>query len=164
MLKSQPAHDFVFESCAAALRAFLERRPALVDLAKAIAIARLEATGDYVEAVHDRVFSEFGETPVDAELVPAYLVRLNARDLQAARECLPGRAFGERPAGEDPRGAPRHRLVGGGQRARLGAQARALAGLALGANEVFLVQSAASNLHQLREKVRKALEYSRERR
>ena len=36
----------------------------------------------------------------------------------------------------------------------------ALAGLALGANEVF-VKSAASNLHQLREKVRKALEYSR---
>jgi len=161
VLKSQPAHDFVFESCAAALRAFLERRPALVDLAKAMAIARLETSGDYVEAVHDRVFSEFGETSVDAELVPAYLVRLNARDLQAAENACLGELLAS--------GLPakivveHHDILDWSAVANapaFGAQARALAGLALGANEVFVLQSAASNLHRLREKVRKALEYS----
>ena len=161
VLKAQRPHDFVFESCAAALRAFQERRPALVELAKAMAIARLEATGEYVEPVHDPVFSEFGETSVDAELVPAYVVRLNARDLQAGENACLGELLAS--------GLPAKILVehhdildwsAVANAPAFGAQARALAGLALGFNEVFVVQSAASNLYQLRDRVLKALEYS----
>ena len=40
-----------------------------------------------------------------------------------------------------------------------GAQARALAGMALGLSEVFVVQSAASNLYRLKDRMAKALEY-----
>jgi hypothetical protein len=160
-LESQRPHDFVFESCAAALRAFQERRPALIDLAKAMAIARLEAGGEYVEAVHDPVFSEFGETSVDAELVPAYVVRLNARDLQAPENaCLAELLASGLPAKIL---VEHHDILDWSAVANapaFGAQARALAGLALGFNEVFVVQSAASNLYQLRDRVLKALEYS----
>ena len=161
VLKSQRASDLVFESCAAALRAFLERRPALIDLAKAVAVARLEASGEYVEAVHDPVFSEFGETSIDAELVPAYRVRLNARDLHAPENACLGELLAS--------GLPAKILVEHddildwstvANVPAFGAQARALTGLALGSNEVFVVQSSASNLYQLKDRVRKALEYS----
>lgn len=160
VLKSPRPCDLVFESCAAALRAFLERRPALIELAKAMAVARLEATGEYAEAVHDPVFSEFGETSVDAELVPAYLVRLNARDLQAPENACLGELLAS--------GLPAKILVEHddildwstvANVPAFGAQARALTGLALGSNEAFVVQSAASNLYSLRQRVRKALEY-----
>ena len=161
VLKSQPSGDLVFESCAAALSAFKERRPALIDLAKAMAIARVEASGEYVEAVHDAVFSQFGETSIDAELVPSYVVRLNARDLQAPENACLGELLAS--------GLPakilveHHDILDWSALANAPAfcaQARALAGLALGLNEAFVVQSAASNLYQLRKKILKALEYS----
>jgi hypothetical protein len=161
VLKSQRPRDFVFESCAAALRAFQERRPALIDLARAMALARLEASGEYVETVHDPVFSEFGETSVDAELVPAYLVRLNARDLQAPENaCLAELLASGLPAKIL---VEHHDILDWSAVANapaFGAQARGLAGLALGFNEVFVVQTAASNLYRLRGRVLKALEYS----
>jgi hypothetical protein len=161
VLKSQRPQDFVFESCAAALRAFQERRPALIDLARAMALARLEASGEYVETVHDPVFSEFGETSVDAELVPAYLVRLNARDLQAPENaCLAELLASGLPAKIL---VEHHDILDWSAVANapaFGAQARGLAGLALGFNEVFVVQTAASNLYRLRGRVLKALEYS----
>lgn len=161
VLKAQPARELVFESCAAALRAFQERRPALIDLARALAIARLEASGEYVEAVHDLVFGELGETPLDAGLVPAQVVRLNARDLQAPENACLGELLAS--------GLPAKILVehhdildwsAAANAPAFGAQARALAGLALGSNDVFVVQSAASNLYALRDSLRKALEYS----
>jgi hypothetical protein len=161
VLKSPPSHNFVFESCAAALGALQERRPALIELARAMAVARLEAAGEYVEAVHDPVFSEFGEASIDAELVPAYVVRLNARDLQAPENACLGELLAS--------GLPAKILVehhdildwsAVANAPAFGAQARALAGLALGSNEVFVVQTVASNLYRLRGRVRKALEYS----
>ena len=160
VLKSQPSCEFVFESCAAALRAFQERRPALIELAKAMATAQLEATGEYVEAVHDPVFSEFGETSVDAGLVPAYVVHLNARDLQAPENACLGELLA---SGLPAKILVEHRDVldwsAVANAPAFGAQARALAGLALGFNEVFVVQTASSNLYQLRDQVLKALEY-----
>lgn len=161
VLKSPRSSDFVFDSCAGALRAFQERRPALIELAKAMAVARLEATGEYVDAVHDSVFSEFGETSVDADLVPAYVVRLHARDLQAPENAC----IGELLASSLPAKilVEHHDILDWSAVANapaFGAQARALAGLALGFNEVFVVQTVASNLYRLSERVRKALEYS----
>jgi len=69
----------VFESCGAALEAHRRRLPRIVDLAKAMTIARLEIDGSYREAIHDEFFRRYdarylGED--DLDLFPSYLVCL----------------------------------------------------------------------------------------
>ncbi|NVO16691.1 MAG: ferredoxin [Rhodoplanes sp.] len=58
--------DLVFGDCATALKAWRERRPALVSLVKAIAIAELEIEGRYSEAEHDGFFAAFNEASLGA--------------------------------------------------------------------------------------------------
>ena len=82
-------YSFAFESCCAALKAFHDRQPKLVELARALAVADLEARGEYNEARHDALFASFGENGLDAEtlaLFPDYLVRLNVADLSGAEQ------------------------------------------------------------------------------
>ena len=82
-------YSFAFDSCAAALKAFHDRQPKLVELARALAVAELEARGEYNEARHDPLFAAFGENGLDAEtlaLFPDYLVRLDAADLAGAEQ------------------------------------------------------------------------------
>ncbi|HSB24635.1 MAG TPA: hypothetical protein VLE94_16165, partial [Burkholderiaceae bacterium] len=72
-----PVYDFAFESCAAAASAFSERLPELVELVKALSVAELEISGQYVEAQHDFIFGAFGEhslTADDLARFPDYLV------------------------------------------------------------------------------------------
>ena len=82
-------YSFAFDSCAAALKAFHDRQPKLVELARALAVAELEARGEYNEARHDPLFAAFGENGLDAEtlaLFPDYLVRLDAADLAGTEQ------------------------------------------------------------------------------
>jgi len=70
-------YDFVFTSCAAACEAYGERLPRMVELLKAIAVARLEAEGRYVDGKHDLFFDAFDAGALDREdlsLFPDYLV------------------------------------------------------------------------------------------
>ena len=50
-----------------AVAAYRERLPKMIELAKAIEIAKLEADGEYSEARHDAFFAEFGDNGLDAE-------------------------------------------------------------------------------------------------
>ena len=82
-------YAFAFESCSAALKAFHDRQPKLVELARALAVAKLEARGEYNEARHDALFESFGENGLDAEtlaMFPDYLVRINAADLSGTEQ------------------------------------------------------------------------------
>ena len=82
-------YSFAFDSCCAALKAFHDRQPKLIELARALAVADLEARGEYNEARHDALFESFGENGLDAEtlaIFPDYLVRLNAADLTGAEQ------------------------------------------------------------------------------
>ena len=82
-------YSFAFDSCAAALKAFHDRQPKLVELARALAVAELEARGEYNEARHDPLFAAFGENGLDAEtlaMFPDYLVRIDAADLAGAEQ------------------------------------------------------------------------------
>ena len=57
----------------------------MIELAKAIAIARLEIESEYSEARHDVFFAEFSENNLDQEdlaLFPDYLICLRAADLR----------------------------------------------------------------------------------
>ena len=165
MLKGQRffganAYSFVFDSCTAALKAFRERRPRLLELAKAMAAGPLEAAGEYVEERHDALFGEFAEGALSAALMPDYLVCLNARNLQEAENA----GLAELLAS----GMPVKILVqhddilersGVANGPAFGAHARLLAGMALGLSDVYVLQSSASNLYRLRDRVLKGLEY-----
>ena len=59
-------YSFVFETCSDAVAAYRERLPKMTELAKAMAIAKLETDGEYNEARHDAFFAEFGDNGLDA--------------------------------------------------------------------------------------------------
>jgi len=157
-------YGFEFDTCAGALKAYRERLPRLVELARALVIADLEIDGQYNAGRHDALFDAYGEGGLDAaELAafPDYLVctddaRLdaqeNARLMEILSSGLPIKVLLQT---DDLTGAP-------GQDA--GAQApgmrsRQLASLAMGLNEVYVLQSSASNLFQFRDRMLKGVTY-----
>jgi hypothetical protein len=160
---AEKPHSFVFESCAAALDAYRRQLPEMVELIKAVTIAELEIEGRYLESHHDLYFEEFDANslrPQDLGLFPGYLVCTrasgsHARDDAALMEVL---ALGlpvkvlvqfddllEEPAASDGHFA-------------FSARGARLATMALGLNDVYVLQSASSNLYQLRERILKGLQ------
>ena len=96
--RRQPPHLFLFDRCAAALEAFRERLPEMVELIKTMSVAQLEIANRYREAAHDPVFESFDERfvePDDLALFPSYLV------------CLRGGAEAQRNGRSSPRPWPR---------------------------------------------------------
>jgi len=156
---------FVFYSCGSALQALRERRTAAIELARAMAAARLEAGGEYIEAVHDPLLHGLADSTVDAELLPDYLLCLNAHSLKLPAEVsglsellasgLPVKILLQHDdiLQRSPVG------IGTGGGSLLDAHARVVAGMALALNDVYFLQSSASNLYALRSRVLKGLEY-----
>ncbi len=157
-------YSFLFDSCAEALSALRERMPKLIELAKAIAIAELEIDGQYSEGKHDALFEQFGANgldPQDLAPFPDYLVCVNAGTLQAQEHAqlmeilsstLPIKVLlqiddilEESSNGEGSLSA--------------GMRARQIASMAIGLNEVYVLQSASSNLFQFRERLLRGLNY-----
>lgn len=157
-------YPFLFDSCASALAAFRERSPKLIALAKAISVAGLEIDGQYSEARHDALFEQFGANgldPQDLAQFPDYLVCLNAEKMQAAEHAhlmeilssgLPIKVLlqiddilEESPHGEGQLSA--------------GMRCRQIASMAIGLNEVYVLQSSSSNLLRLRERLLQGLSY-----
>ncbi|MDD5336696.1 MAG: hypothetical protein PHS32_23405 [Rhodoferax sp.] len=157
-------YSFLFDSCAGALTAFRERMPKLVALAKAIAIAGLEIDGQYSEARHDALFEQFGANgldPQDLAQFPDYLVCLDAEKMQAAEHAhlmeilssgLPIKVLlqiddilEESSEGEGKLSA--------------GMRSRQIANMAIGLNQVYVLQSSSSNLFRFRERLLRGLAY-----
>ena len=157
-------YSFLFDSCGDALAAFRERMPKLIELAKAIAVAELEIDGQYSESKHDALFEQFGANgldPQDLAPFPDYLVCVNAGKMQAQEHAqlmeilsssLPIKVLlqiddilEESAAGE------------GGFTS--GMRARQIANMAIGLNEVYVLQSASSNLYRFRERMLRGLAY-----
>jgi len=156
-------HQFEFSSAAAALAAFRERLPELTRLLKALLVAELEVEGSYVEAVHDGFFDAFDErsvTPQDLQFFPDYLVCLEAGDPGAqgtlAEALSSGVPLKVMVHSED---LLEESALGRGRFA-FGVRASQLASSAMSFDDVFVLQSAASNLLQLRERVRRGLRHA----
>ncbi|TAK86360.1 MAG: hypothetical protein EPO20_06810 [Betaproteobacteria bacterium] len=165
LLKRLGALDFgpfVFDNCAEALAAYRARLPQLIALSKAIAAARLEAAGEYVEARHDEFFERCGASLLGAEGLadfPGTLVQLDGAEL--------GMAHNAQLAEMLALGMPvkvlvqfddiLHRAPVG--RPGFALRSHALAGMALGLQEVYVLQCCASSLYEMREDLRKGLEY-----
>ncbi|MDP2132155.1 MAG: hypothetical protein Q8J99_00935 [Sulfuritalea sp.] len=158
------SYSFVFDNCAEALAAFRKRLPKLIELAKAIAIAELEIDGQYSEAKHDALFEQFGANgldPQDLTPFPDYLVCVNAGKTQAAEHAqlmeilssgLPIKVLlqiddilEEAPDGEGNLNS--------------GMRSRQTANMAIGLNEVYVLQSSSSNLFRFRERLLRGLNY-----
>lgn len=158
-------YSFIFEKCADAVAAYRERLPKMIELAKAIAMARLEAAGEYSEARHDAFFAEFGVNGLDSDelsLFPDYLICARAADLPAADGELVLQAFAagmpakllvqaddlleQSPIGKDV-------LVSG-------LRNRELTSAAIASGTSFVLQASASSLFRLRGQVVRGLDFA----
>jgi hypothetical protein len=158
-------YAFVFEKCFDAVAAYRERLPKMIELAKALAVARLETNGEYSEARHDAFFAEFGDNglePEDLALFPDYLICLRAADFAASESELILQAFAasmpaklvvqtddlleQSPIGSDY-------LISG-------LRNRQLASSAIGFGASYVLQAGGSSLFQVREQIVRGLAFA----
>ena len=156
------AYAFEFSSCAEALAAYRQRGPQLIALAKAIAIAELEINGLYSEARHDALFEQFGANGLDPEDLtqfPDYLVCVNADKMDAVEHGQLMEILSS--------GLPIKVLLqiddilqeSGEGKLSTGMRSRQIASMAMGLNEVYVLQSSSSNLLRLREQILAGMNY-----
>jgi len=162
--ESAKRYCFLFDSCADALAAYRERMPSLIELARAIAVAELEIDGQYSEVKHDALFEQFGANgldPQDLAPFPDYLVCVNAGRLQAQEHAqlmeiltsgLPIKVLLQI---DDILGE----ASGGAAGLSAGMRSRQIANMAVGLNEVYVLQSASSNFYRFRARMLRALAY-----
>lgn len=152
------ALGFAFEDCAAAVAAYRARLPDMVQLVKAMAIAELEGSNRYVEAKDDAFFAGFDAgalTAAELAMFPDYLVCIpagrndapeNAGLLDTLSSALPVKVLVQvDDLLEDT-------SIGTGHFA-FGVRGARLATIAMGLGGMFVLQSASSNLHALRERI-----------
>lgn len=155
---------FFFESCTGVLSAWRERFPKLVDVARAMAMAELEIAGDYREDRHDVFFDEYGAdglAPDDLALFADYLVCIKASSMDAQEQAalmelissgLPVKVMIQT---DDVLETAIHTPDQHG----FGRSALHFANMALGLNEVFVLQSPASALPKLGESIARGMAY-----
>jgi cytochrome c5 len=155
-------YEFAFDSCRAVQQAFRERLAPMAELVKAMSIAELESDGRYDESRHDAFFDSFDATslsPQDMEIFPAYFVCLRGRSTGAATDAnlmellssgIPVKVLVET---DD---LLEEASLGQGHFA-FGVRSVQLASLATGLTDTFVLQSVASNLLQLHDRLRRGL-------
>jgi hypothetical protein len=158
------AYTFFYQSCADALAAYHERLVPLTALARAIAVAELEIAGEFREGKHAAFFDSYGTDgldPADQVLFPDYLVCINARQLDAEETStldeilsagLPMKVLVKTDDILD------ESLLGGGHLG-FGLRSRRLAHTAIGLNDVYVLQSASSNLLRFRTQLHAGVNY-----
>ena len=151
-------YGYLFDSCASALAAWNERLPRLVELARTIEMAQLEIEGRYDPARHDALFDAYAANGFEREALdrfPDYLVCLDGGTLAAAEQArLMDILGGEVPIKvlyriDDLLAAPQ----GAHAPPSPGLRERQIAHMAMGLNQVYVLQSAASNLGRCAERV-----------
>jgi ferredoxin len=155
-------YEFAFDSCRAVQQAFRERLTPMAELVKAMSIAELEGDGLYDESRHDVFFDSFDANALssqDMEIFPAYFVCLRGRPTGAATDAnlmellssgIPVKVLVET---DD---LLEESSLGQGHFA-FGVRSVQLASLATGLTDTFVLQSAASNLLQLHDRLRRGL-------
>ncbi|MDP2367684.1 hypothetical protein [Rhodoferax sp.] len=160
---AQP-YAFLFDSCAEALATFRQRMPKQIELARAIAVAELEIDGLYNEARHDDLFEHFGANGLDPQELaafPDYFVCVNAEKMQAQEHAHLMEILTS--------GLPIKVLLQiddileqsaqGDGNLTAGLRSRQIANMAIGLNEVYVLQSSSSNLPRFLEPMQRGLAY-----
>jgi hypothetical protein len=153
-------HPLEFGDCAAAQRAFRERLGDMQCLVRAIAIAELEADNHYDESRHDRFFEAFDAGrlgPGDFELFPSYLVCIDELDAGQRSAVLglleAGLPFKIVAQSTDILGT----LSSSHDQVSFGKRGQHLARMALGLDDVFVLQAPNALLYRLRDEVLQAV-------
>jgi ferredoxin len=154
--------EFRFSDCRSAAAAFRARLDDVAALVKACAVAELEVAGRYVEAEHDVYFDAFDANALgvdDLARFPDYLVCIppdrndapeNANLMEMLSSGLPVKVLVQTTdLLEDA-------SIGTGHFA-FGVRSARLATTAMGLGGMFVLQSAASNLYALRDRIERAL-------
>lgn len=156
--------NFDFAKCSDALRAYNERHAGAVELVKAIAVADLEANGEYREAVHNVLFESFGANGLDAgELaqLPDYLICTHANTLDPAETAqivellaagLPFKILVRTDDILEPSPIAEGHIA-------LGLRSRQLVNTAISLTDVFVFQASASQLVRKQASLVKGLNY-----
>lgn len=162
--KAQTAYAFAYRSCGDALAAYRERLAEMTAVARALVMAELESAGEFREARHVALFETYGSDgldPADVALFPDYLICVNAHELDATETATLGEMLSS--------GLPMKVLVQsddildelplGGGHPGFGLKSRQLVHMAIGLSDVYVLQSASSNLFQFRGQLRRGLAY-----
>ena len=159
-------YAFTFGSCAEALAAYRERLPKALELARSIAVAELEVKGEYREAAHDALFAGFGEGSLGQEALagfPDYLVCMPAGALHGAET---DRLMEMLSAGLPVKVLVQtddlleESTIARDGHFALGMRAKQLASMAMGLNDVYVLQSSGSNLFQFRDRILAGMAYA----
>jgi ferredoxin len=154
--------EFAFDGPDAALAAFRSRLPELVQLLAALQVAELEVAGNYLEELHDPIFAAFDAASVtgrDLQFFPDYLVCIDGArggpSMQLTEALSSGVPLKIAVQVEDllEEASP------GQAHFALGLRGAQLASAAMSLDEVFVLQTAASNLVQLQSRLRQGLRH-----
>ena len=156
------AYEFVHHGASAAIDAYRERFPAMLEVAKAMIMAELEIDGRYRAGTHDALFDAWNVTGVDAEELasfPDYLVSVDAAKLSATDSVMLLEALSA--------GLPLKVLLVAHDLAEFspvqngrpssGLPAKQLASAALAAGSAFVLQATGSHLYRCREQILRGL-------
>ncbi|HEY2188770.1 MAG TPA: hypothetical protein VGH48_09425, partial [Caldimonas sp.] len=152
------AYDYRFDNCAAAIAAWNERLPRLVELARAIEVAELEIDGRYRAERHDALFAAYGTNGLEPDVLsrfPDVLVCLDGTTLDAAEQAkLMEILAGELPIKvlyrvDDLLADPDDVSA----QASPGLRCRQIAHMAMGLNQVYVLHAAASHLARCEERI-----------
>jgi ferredoxin len=156
------AYGFEFDGTGPALEAFRERLPEVANLLKALLVAELEVEGSYVEDVHDAVVASFDARSVtaqDLEFFPDYLVCLAGSDAGSHTGLAQALSSGV-PLKVVVQVADLLEEAALGQGSfTFGLRAAQVASAAMSLDDVFVLQSAASNLLRLRPRIECGLRF-----
>ncbi len=155
---------FVFDNCADAVRSHNERRAEAVELLRALAIAELEAAGNYREKTHDVLFENYGRSGLElSELgqLPDYLICTDGGAIDVAETARIGEVLAA--------GLPFKILVRTDDvlepsvvaegHVALGLRSRQIVDASIGLTDVLVLQAAASRLFANRARLLSGLSY-----
>jgi len=157
-------YSFVFDSCAAALDAFRDRLPEMLDFVKVLTIAELEIQNKYRTALHDPVFAHFDESDLSEDqlaLFPSYLVCLRdgrtdpAETLRAFETLASGLPVKVLVQTDDILGTTSPEPP----RSSFGAGSARLAAMAVGLNDTYVFQTANANLYRAHDRLVTGMRY-----
>lgn len=157
-------YGFIFKNCADAVAAYRERLPKAIELAKALAMAELEANGEYHEGRHDSFFADFGANSlgrIDPDVLPDYLICLRACNMRAEDYDMLLEAFSAGVCAKvvleiddilEPSQIAADNPV-------FGSRSSQIARTVMDLNAFYVLQASSSNLFQLREAIARGMAF-----
>jgi len=161
--RSAGIDDFAFDNVPAALDAYRQRLPDVLSLLKALSLAELEVEGQFVEQLHAPIFDGMQSqdfTATDLQFFPDYLVTLDS-DAPGVQADLVNALASGMPTKVllEVRDLLEEAAPGQG-RFSFGMRGSQLASMAMTFGDAYVLQSTASNLLQLRDRIQRGLRHA----